>query len=166
MNTTLYELTGELLTLQQMLSDGEATEEELADTIEAVEGEFEYKAQGYGCIVRNLEADISAIKAEEERLAKRRAALSKNKDWLEERMHTVMLALDKKTVKTELFTWGVRNNPPKVVISDEDMIPFEFLNVKTTSAPDKTRIKEFLQSQDGENCEWAHLESDTRITLS
>ena len=163
--SSLYELTGELLQLQDMLLESDADDQCLNDTIEAVEGEFEVKAEGYGCIIRNLEADIAAIKAEEERLAKRRAALTKNRDWLTERVHTAMLVLDKKTVKTELFTWGLRNNPAHVVISNENEIPFDFINTKVTSSPDKTKIKEFLQSEAGKDCEWAHLEQDTRIEL-
>lgn len=164
--STLYELTGDLLELQQMLLTGEVDEEVLNDTIEAVNGALESKAEGYGCIIRNMEADMAAIKAEEERLAKRRASLTKNRDWLEEHMHKAMLALDLKSIKTQLFTWGVRQNPAKVVITDEDQIPFDFMATKTTTAPDKVKIKEFLQSEEGEKCAWARLESDSRITLS
>lgn len=166
--STLYELTADLQELQQMLLDGEVDEEVLNDTIEAVNGAIEVKAEGYGCIIRNMEADMAALKLEEERLAKRRAALTKNRDWLTEHMHKAMLAMEKKSIKTQLFTWGVRANPAKVVITDEASIPFEFMNSKTvtTTTPDKVRIKEYLQSDAGAECEWAKLESDTRITLS
>lgn len=44
----LYELTGQFLILQQMLEDPDAEIDVIKDTMEAVEGEIEVKADGYG----------------------------------------------------------------------------------------------------------------------
>ncbi len=44
----LYELTGQFLQLQQMLEDPETEADVIKDTMEAVEGEIEVKADGYG----------------------------------------------------------------------------------------------------------------------
>ena len=45
-NTTLFDLTGNLLRLYEMMDDPDIEPDVLIDTMEAVEGEFEAKAEG------------------------------------------------------------------------------------------------------------------------
>ena len=71
----LYEITGDYLSLMDMMQDSDADEQILADTLEGIEGEFEEKADAYAKIIRNLTAYIDAIKTEEERLSAKRKSL-------------------------------------------------------------------------------------------
>jgi hypothetical protein len=73
----LYELANDYMDLMQAIEDGEIPEDAIADTLEAVKGEIEVKADNIACMLKNLEADAKAIKAEEERLAERRKAKEK-----------------------------------------------------------------------------------------
>ena len=61
----LYELTGQYLELQNLLESGEYDEQLINDTMEAVEGEIEIKADNYARIIRNFEARIDSFKAEQ-----------------------------------------------------------------------------------------------------
>ena len=47
-----------------MMEDPELDPQTLADTMEAVEGELEIKAENYAKVMKNLEADVAGIKAE------------------------------------------------------------------------------------------------------
>ena len=60
--STLYELTGNYVTLMDMLDDPEVDPITLMDTLDAVEGELDEKAENYGRIIRNLEAEAEAIR--------------------------------------------------------------------------------------------------------
>ena len=115
---TLYELTDSWLKVQQMMEDTEDMEAVL-DTLEAIEGGIEDKAENYGKLIRNLTADVESIKAEEERLARRRRAISNNVDSLKERLFFTMNAIDKDRIKTDLFSFTIANNPPTALVDDE-----------------------------------------------
>ena len=115
---TLYELTDSWLKVQQMMEDTEDMEAVL-DTLEAIEGGIEDKAENYGKLIRNLTADVESIKAEEERLAKRRRAISNNIDSLKDRLLFTMKAIEKDRIKTDLFSFTIANNPPTAQVDNE-----------------------------------------------
>jgi ABC-type transporter Mla subunit MlaD len=64
---TLYEITGDIRELQSMLADGE-DETIINDTLESVMDDFTDKADAYGAVIRNLEADANAYAEEIKRL--------------------------------------------------------------------------------------------------
>lgn len=68
----LYELTADYLALLNAIDNDEIPEEAIADTLEAITGEIEVKADSIACILKSLDAEIAAIKAEEAKLAQRR----------------------------------------------------------------------------------------------
>lgn len=78
----LYELSNDYLALMNAIENDELPEEAVADTLESIVVGIEDKADNIACVLKNLSADIAAIKAEEERLAERR----KSKERLHERI--------------------------------------------------------------------------------
>ncbi len=70
----LYELTNDYLAFLEAIDNDEIPEEAIADTLEAITGEIEVKADNIACILKSLEAEVAAIKAEEVKLAQRRKA--------------------------------------------------------------------------------------------
>ena len=59
----LYELTEQWDTVFNMMEDGETDEQVIFDTLEAIEGEIEYKADNYAKIIRNLQANAEIGRA-------------------------------------------------------------------------------------------------------
>lgn len=82
----LYEIANEYLSLLEMAENEEIPPEVLADTLEAIGGEIEEKADNIGCVLKEIEAEINAFKAEEQRLAERR----KRKEKLYEKLKTYL----------------------------------------------------------------------------
>ena len=78
----LYVLTENLLLLQEMLENPIEGEEVLAETIEAIEGEYEWKIENYCKVIKNLEASADACKAEAKRLTDKRKTIENNIDRL------------------------------------------------------------------------------------
>ena len=155
--STLYELTGELLELQQMLESEEIDETVLKDTLEAVNGEFSAKLEGCGFIIRNLEAEYEQLKGESERLKARADSRKKRIDWLRSQIMQAMVASGKQTEKGLHFTWTVKDNPGKTIVDHPENIPFGYFK-EVDPVPDLTKIKNFLMSEEGKNCDWAHIE--------
>ena len=87
----LYELTSEYNTLLNMLDEeSEISTEAITDTLESISAEIEVKADNIACVLKNLYAEIAAIKAEETRLAERRkskeAAYDRIKQYLSDEL--------------------------------------------------------------------------------
>ena len=119
----LYELTDSYQKILQLIEDGG---EGLEDTLESITDAIEEKADGYGKVIKNIEAQIEAIKNEEKRLADRRKSLESNVKRLKDSLYESMKLTETKRIKSELFTFNIQNNPPSLNIENEDAIPFEY----------------------------------------
>ena len=161
----LYEITQDYLQILSMMEDPELDPQTLADTMEAVEGELEIKAENYAKVMKNLEADVAGIKAEIDRLSERKKTIENNIKNMKSALQMAMEATGKTKFKTELFSFSVRNNAPKVVMDEEyiENVPERFLKYKDPEI-NRTAIKEAIQ--DGENLEGlAHLEQSKSLTI-
>lgn len=141
----LYELTADLLTLQEMLE--EAVDDQcLLDTLEGVQGEYEIKLESYCKVIKNIEADMEALKAEAKRLTDRRKVLEGNVERLKKAMYDSMKATGTDKVKGQIFTVAIQRNggklPVIVDVPTEDL-PDEL--VKVVESPDLEAIGKLLE---------------------
>ena len=142
---TLYEITGELLELQNMIEEG-ADPDVVNDTIESVEFDLEQKAEGYVMVIRNLEAQAKAIKDEEKRLREKRLAAENGIERLKKRLFDSMNATGKKKLNAGVFTLSIQKNGGALpVIIDEDVMNMPQEMLKIDIKPDTKRIAELLQ---------------------
>lgn len=160
--SSLYELTEQFQELLSMALDPDTDPEALADTMEAIDGEIEVKADGYAKVMRNLEADASAIKAEIARLTERKKHIEANVDRMKRSLETAMRLTGKTKFKTSLFSFNIQKNPASLKIDNPDRIPAEFLipqEPKVDSAAIKKELKE------GAVFDWCHLEQSEGLRI-
>lgn len=148
----LYELTDSYLKVLELIENGE---EGLEDTLESLNDTIELKADGYARIIRNLEANTTALKTEIDRLTDRKKSIENNIDRLKENLKNAMIETGKEKIKTDLFNISVANNPPAVHVIDEKKIPEEFYKVEIIKKLDKATIKDLLKA--GQIVEGAEL---------
>lgn len=163
--SNIYELTQDFLTIQEMMEDPELDPQTLADTMEAVEGELEIKAESYAKIMKNLDGDVEALENEIRRLTSRKKAIEENIKRMKVALQGMMEVTGKTKFKTDLFSFGIQKNAPSVVIDVEDVydIPEDYLKYKAPEI-NKTAIKEAIQK--GENLEGiAHLEQSHSLRI-
>ena len=160
----IYEITQDYLKIMSMMEDPDLDPQTLADTLEAVEGELEIKAENYAKVMKNLEGDISAIKAEIERLSDKKKALENNIKNMKAALQGAMEITGKIKFKTELFSFGIQKNVPSVVIdTDVNNLPPEFLKFRDPEV-NKTAIKEAILN--GEDLVgFAHLEQGQSLRI-
>lgn len=145
--SNLYEITGDLLQLQAMLED-DVDPEVLADTLEAVQGEYEFKLESYCKVIKNLEADVVGIKAEEQRLSSKRKVLENNIERLKKAMFDSMKTTNTPKVKGQLFTVAIQKNGGKIpVIVDVDTSKLPDDYVKIVESPDLDAIRKALEDE-------------------
>lgn len=87
----LYEIANDYLTLVAALENEEIDAEALEDTLEAIQGEIEIKADNIACVLKTLLAEVEAFKAEEARLAERRRKKEKAYDRLKDYLSRELL---------------------------------------------------------------------------
>lgn len=162
---TLYELTDEYRILLELAEDPEVDPDTLMDTMEALGGEIEVKADGYAKIIRQMENDVEGLKAEEGRLNNRRKTIENNIARMKMTLQEAMIATGKTKFKTELFSFGIQKNPPSVVMDEQyiENIPEIYL-VQQEPKLDRAKIKEDLKA--GKDLEGiAHLEQSEALRI-
>ena len=161
----LYEITQDYLQILSMMEDPELDPQTLADTMEAVEGELEIKAENYAKVMKNLEADVAGIKAEIDRLSERKKTIENNIKNMKSALQMAMETTGKTKFKTELFSFGIRKNAPSVIMDEPyiENVPERFLKYSEPTI-NRSAIKEAIQN--GEDLEGlAHLESSTSLNI-
>ena len=123
---TLYEMEQRYRSFLDMAEEGELSEEALQDMREYLLTDIAEKLEGYGCVLKQLQADAEAVKAEKLRLAGKQATLEKNIDRLREAMKTAMLLTDQRKVKTALFTFSTTTRVTPVVTVEARLLPEQF----------------------------------------
>lgn len=123
--STLYELTGEYLELLNMAQE-EDDEEVIKDTLEAIGGEIEDKADGYAVVIKELEADTDKIDKEIKRLQEKKKTINNNIGRIKFSLENAMKITGKVKFKTLLFSFGIQKNPASVMVKDEKAVPDKF----------------------------------------
>jgi predicted nuclease with TOPRIM domain len=159
----LYELTADLLTLQEMLEDT-VDDQCLLDTLEGVQGEYEIKLEAYCKVIKNLEADMEALKSEAKRLTDRRKVLEGNVERLKKAMYDSMKATGTDKVKGQIFTVAIQRNggklPVIVDVPTEDL-PDEL--VKVVESPDLEAIGKLLEAGESKYAHFGERGESLRI---
>ena len=144
----LYELTSDLITLQELLEES-VDDQLLQDTLEAVQGEYDVKMESYAKVIKNLEADVDALKAEAKRLTDKRTVLENNVKRLKKAMFDSMKATGKTKAGGQLFTVAIQKNGgilPVIVADDVDLSILPDQLVKVEESPNLEAIRELLEA--------------------
>lgn len=161
----IYEIPGALRELLDRLDadpdTGEVDGEALAAYAE-YQGAATEKLEATACYCRELLAEADAIKAEEERLAKRRKALENKSERLKNYMMPALEAMGGK-VKGVMVSLRI-GTTQAVKVLDLEALPEAFRRIKTTIDPDKVALKKALK--DGETIPGAALEERQSVVIS
>ena len=148
---TLYEIDskiGELIergfTADCVNEDGEIDEARVEAYLAELPIEREAKLDAYGCLIKNLAAEVEAIAAEEERLKTRRKAKEKKLEVLKEAVVRSLAAAGQTKAETPRVAYTVRRSEA-VNIFDEEALPDVYFVQKVTFQCDKRAVKEDLK---------------------
>lgn len=164
----LYELAKDYLSLMQAIENEEIPEEAIADTLESIEAGIEEKADNIGCLLKNLAAEIAAIKVEENRLAERRKAKENTYERIKTYLSETLQRLDIKKVETARNSITFRKSEAVEVPDEQLFLDWALANkieLLTYPSPkiNKTEIKKALKA--GEKVECAQLVTNFNIQI-
>lgn len=130
----LYEITTEYDKLLNAIAeaDGEISDH-LGASLDEVQGEFDEKIINIAKMIKNLEGEQAAFKAEGQRLQKKATSIGNNTDWLKNYIKEGMRRLKTNEVKGKILTVKIRPSPPKCDVWDIDLVPAEFTDLVPAS---------------------------------
>ena len=137
--SNLYQLTNNYETVLNMLYDEDADEEMILDTLEAIEGEIEDKADNYAKIIKELEAKQNARKEEAKRLTESAKVFENRVKALKSNLFNSMKATGKTKFATDLFSFNIAKNGGKQTLTIDGEVPEEYTKTITENDTDKIR---------------------------
>lgn len=156
--SSLYELTEEMVALDRLLAElgGEVTEGTQGQTLEQWATEFDWKMRdkvdGYGALIKNLEADAGAIGDEVKRLQDRARALDNRASRLKALAKFSMERLRTRKLEGLRFTIALQKacgqDPLEVLVEDLEKFPERFIRVRKEA--DKEALRAALVAKDPE----------------
>lgn len=161
--TTLYNITAEYLNNVRLLESFD--EETKQDTLESLQGDFENKAISIGFVKKELEAQSNAISEAIKEMQARKDALDKKAEHLKEYLLNAMQQTGIKKISCPYFDVQIKNNPAKVEIFEQGLIPAEFMRQpeQPPPAPDKKAIKAAIES--GQEVQGARIVNTQRLEI-
>lgn len=145
--SALYNITEQYRGLVALANESdEDMAEALADTFEAIEGDFNNKAIALITVAKNIDTFIDPIDVEIKRLQARKKAIKNKTDLMRNYLRENMEATGITKIECSLFTISIRK-PTKVVnILDVEKIPTDYIDYKTTSSPMKRELLAALKA--------------------
>lgn len=157
---TLYNISERYENILEV--QNELTQGELSAILIDIEDEFNAKAENIAKVIAEFDNQEIVLENEIKRLNERKKAVETRKAWLKDYLLINMQRVGKSSIKSDLFTIKVRNNPPSVVLRDENRVPDEFKITKTETKVDKKALKEYLKNNE---CDYACLESKQSVMI-
>lgn len=152
----LFEISEQILELLAIESDGEQSlEEAIHEGLESLELDFYDKTDNIVKLIHQISADSLTIDSEIDRLRSRKVTFSNQQAGLKKYLVSEMAKIDKKSIKTPLFSLTSVAGRNKVIIDNETDIPDEYVSIKMTETPDKTALLKALADNEIKGC---HIE--------
>ena len=163
--TPLYEMVRYRSELERLADSGEVPPEEIADTLEALEGDVRDKAVAVAAFTRNLDSSAEAIREAGLAMLARADRLERRADSVRNYLLFQMQCAQITKIESPWFVVSVRKNPPSVVIEDEILIPAELMVTPDPppKRPNKMAIGNKLKA--GEEVPGARLMQTERLEI-
>ena len=130
------------------LLESDLDEEQLKDCLESIEGAIEDKASNIVKVVSCLNSDVSIIENEIARLQARKKAITNNQERLKEYLRYNMEKTGITKINHPLFNITLGKASKKVSILDINLLPDDFIDIKTEIKPNLNKIKAALKDGD------------------
>lgn len=113
--------------------------------ISELEGRIEDKIDAIACYIKEIDADADAMKAEEQRIAKRRKAAEGRSERLRQYLMMWMHDSGKRKAETARSCVSLRRTEAVKVYDDLD-IPDEYIKQRIENVPDKKALKAAIKA--------------------
>lgn len=150
---TLYKLTNDFKELLDLAGSADPEEQQIFnDTLEAVLGAIEVKADGYAVVMSEIEGRCNIISAEINRLKAIEDSLTATHKRMKDRLKNAMEEIGTTEIKTDLHKFKIVKNGGQLPLIIDGGVPENFKRIEYTD--DKEKIRKALDN--GEALTFAH----------
>lgn len=164
----LYELTEKYQALldyaQSIDMTDEAQQEVIQETFQSLDESIDIKAENIAHVIKQLEYDELIVNEEIKRYQKKKKALANNQKRLKEYLKDSMEYVNKDKVKTAKFSINIQNNPPRLVVQDEQEIP-EAYWVEQAPKLDRRTLLQDLKNEEYPDFKGARIEQGRSLRI-
>ncbi len=153
MHETLMKLSSEMKTVYEML-ETETDKQLIADTLEALEGDFSYKLEGCACVYDRIKAECESAQKKANAWNDISKTLENNMIRLNDYMKMCMENAGIKEIETNMHRFKIVKNGGKLPLKIDGGVPEHFLKKEIKESPDNDKIREALDN--GEALTFAH----------
>ena len=164
----LFEITAALQSIVDAVENGEIPESAIADTLESITATLEEKADNTACVIKNMTAEILALRAEERKLAERRRIKENQVERLREYLANALLQSGYNKIETARNKISFRKSESVKIDDESAFIEWamkdndEYLTYKEPTI-NKTAIKKALA--DGKEIKGARMEQKQNLQI-
>jgi hypothetical protein len=160
----LYMIGEEYQELLWLMAEGEIEESLFNEFIDDVSADFSKKSANVASFFLSLESQADEIKIAEQRMNARRKSLEKNAKKLRDYLLNQMQLINLKEISTPEFLIRIRNNPARVNIVSEALVPDGYKLEEVSIRLDKNAIKDSIKA--GNPVPGAVLTQNQRLHVS
>ncbi len=162
--TQLYRIADEYReTLDSIMDEDGCIDETAIEKLNSITEDLNKKGVAMAQFMSNIDADLQAIKAEKERLAKRQATLESRVKWMNEYLKGNMERCGIQAISCPYFTIKIKKSPHSVQVDDESQISENYVKTKVTKTLDKAQMRRDMQ--DGAEIPGARLVQGTWLDI-
>lgn len=159
----LYEISNDYQRVLDSFLDKEIIDISDETELDKLNDDIEKKAINVASYIRNIEIESAAIDDAIKKMKERKERLDRKVEFLKDYLKYNLEKCDKKEVKSPFFDIKVKQNPPKVLVIDESLIPEMYFKVITTRKIDLSMLSKALKNDTF--ITGAELEKRTRIEI-
>ena len=137
---TLYELTGQILELQELMEDDVYEPELINDTMESVMYDFQNKADDYVKLIKNIEAQVFALDEEAKRLKARQDKMKNKVKMLKDKLITAMVQTGTRKLQGTIGTLSLRRSTKIPSELKWENVPQEYVKTEVKKSIDKVSL--------------------------
>lgn len=162
--SALYTIKEEIAALQSMETDGDLSlEEAIHNSLDDLNIEFNEKIDNIVKLNQSIENDVLLINAEIKRLTDRKNKFNDRIDSMKKYILKNMDELNKKSVKTPLFSVTSVKGRDKLIIDNESEIPSDYISIKVIESPDKKALLKAYKDGEIKGCHVEQSDNTLRI---
>lgn len=140
--SSLYELTGDILKVRDMLERGLIDEAD--DTLDSIAGDWEEKAENIVKLIRSLNADASIYEKEADYYTEKARSSTSKAQHLQTYLYHSMKTLGKDKANAGNFKLAIAKNGGKLKLHIDDPSGLPMQYQKMSFAPDNDKLREAL----------------------
>ena len=137
---TLYELTGQILELQELMEDDVYEPELINDTMESVMYDFQNKADDYVKLIKNIEAQVFALDEEAKRLKAKQDKMKNKVKMLKDKLITAMTQTGTRKLQGTIGTLSLRRSTKIPSELTWENVPQEYVKTEVKKSIDKVSL--------------------------